>query len=894
MTPTDPGSAHLACEHDELQLTKAILDELPSMVCSFLPGGTIRYVNQAYCDYFGKEREELIGKTFIDLIPEAQQQLVIDNINTLCQEHPELEHEHQVVAPDGTLRWHHWLNRAIFDDSGELIAYQAIGQDVTKRHKVQHDYRLLFDEMTLGYALHEIICDGEGQPVDYRFLLINPAFEQITGLKAADVEGQTVLQVLPATEKFWIDTYGQVALRGTPVTIENYSRELGKYFSVKAFQPAPGQFATLITDISDQRQMTKALAKSEERFSLAMAFANDGLFDWDLQSNKIYYSPGWKRLLGYEDDELANEFSVWEQLTDPAQVDESWTMLREVLDGSRKAFVKEFRMRHKKGHWVDILSRANVVRDGQGEALRVVGTHVDISERKAVEQALLKEKNKAERYLNLAGVLFVGLDRQGRVNVVNDKACEVLQVSREQILGQDWFANHIPASEQQQVRAVFDQLMTGDVEPVEYFENSVLTSTGEERVLAWHNTIIVDEGRISGILGSGEDITVRKQLERQVLQSQKMEAIGTLAGGIAHDFNNILAAIMGYCELALESLPEKNPVRHDIDEVLGAGRRATELVKQILTFSRQAEESLADVDLAPVLKEAIKLMRATLPASIGLEVHVPDDLPIVQADPTQVHQVLMNLCTNAKHALPDQNGEIIIRIGDRQVAQQGDVELCPQLAAGHYVEIQVSDNGCGMDVDLQSRIYEPFFSTREVGLGTGLGLAVVHGIVSRHQGEIGLVSGPGQGSSFHVFFPVSTGGLDTPGPEEQRLPKGREHIVVVDDDRQLAAMLAKMLERLGYRVDACHTGQQVLAMLAEESQEMDLLITDMTMPEMTGAQLAEQVLARRPQLPIILCTGFSELINEELAKKAGMAAYLMKPVSREKLAQTVRQVLDRG
>ncbi|MBU0480012.1 MAG: response regulator [Proteobacteria bacterium] len=387
----------------------------------------------------------------------------------------------------------------------------------------------------------------------------------------------------------------------------------------------------------------------------------------------------------------------------------------------------------------------------------------------------------------------------------------------------------------------------------------------------------------------------RQDLQFQLQQAQKMEAIGTLAGGIAHDFNNILTAIIGYSELARLETPAEDKISDYLAEVLKAGLRAKELVTQILAFSRQSHSNRQPLDIKPILKESLKLIRATIPTTIRIDQDLSESCGCVQADPTQIHQVIMNLCTNAHHAMRDRSGVLSISLHKVEIHKEDAKVLGYKMTPGRYLKLQISDTGCGMKKEVIDRIFEPYFTTKEEGKGTGMGLAVVHGIVKAHHGHISVYSEPGKGSTFSIYLPeIETAAspvcpaIETP----MAIPRGTERLLVVDDEPQITSMIRKMLANFGYRVTTFPGSTAALQAFLAAPDSFDLVITDMTMPEMTGLELAVKMLAARRDIPIILCSGHGGPAIEKEVREAGISTYLTKPLVLRELAQAVRKELD--
>ncbi|MGD8549522.1 MAG: response regulator [Desulfobacterales bacterium] len=386
------------------------------------------------------------------------------------------------------------------------------------------------------------------------------------------------------------------------------------------------------------------------------------------------------------------------------------------------------------------------------------------------------------------------------------------------------------------------------------------------------------------------DITEQKELEAQLRQAYKMESIGTLAGGIAHDFNNILGIILGNTELAMDDVPEWNPARLNLEEVRTASLRAKDVVRQLLSFARKTGPERKPININSVITGALKLLRSSIPTSIEIRSNITKESQVILADPTQINQVMINLCTNAAQAVEDEDG--VIEVILEKVALEESTAQYYGLSPGLYARLTVNDTGHGIDPEIQDRIFDPYFTTREVGKGSGMGLAVVHGIVMNHDGTILVDSSIGKGATFKVFFPI----VETePLPEittDEDLPTGKERIIFIDDEESILRMGRQRLERLGYMVESTTSPIEALALFRSQPDQFDLVITDLTMPKMTGDKLVKEILNIRPDIPVILCTGFSEKLDEEKAREIGAADYLEKPLDKRDFAFKVRKVLD--
>ncbi len=398
-------------------------------------------------------------------------------------------------------------------------------------------------------------------------------------------------------------------------------------------------------------------------------------------------------------------------------------------------------------------------------------------------------------------------------------------------------------------------------------------------------------GRIISYAALSRDVTEEIRLESQLRQAQKLEAVGTLAGGIAHDFNNMLAIIMGNAELALDDLADVPEPRNNIEHILEAAKRGRDLVKQILTFSRKNCQERKNLALTPLLKETWKFLRSSLPTTIEMHADFGAEQDMVLADPGQMQQILMNLAANSAQAMQEGRGELRL-ILENVFFGPSDPLPSGEMMPGGYLLLTIADNGVGMTETVRKRLFEPFFTTRKAGQGTGMGLAVVYGIVKAHGGAIAVESAPRKGASFRIYLPLVRAPRNRKAEDVDSLPGGRERVLLVDDEEALASTLRATLERLGYEVTAFTKGIEAWRVFLADPSRFDVAITDQTMPGMTGTMLAEKILRLRKDMPIILCTGHSDAVAPETARTLGIRAFVMKPVARSNLARTIRRVLD--
>ncbi|MDY6950756.1 MAG: PAS domain S-box protein [Thermodesulfobacteriota bacterium] len=635
-------------------------------------------------------------------------------------------------------------------------------------------------------------------------------------------------------------------------------------------------------EVQERKQAEEALRGGEERFRTLFQNVPDPIFILDGKDGQIFnaneaafeqYGYGREEMIGLRPQDI----DTFEQ---GVHVEKR---LAEIQKRGRLVFETEHRKADGDVFPVEVHCR---LLDFRGEPTFLTVCR-DISERR---QAETERRESEEKYRLLAEDSLTGvfIHQDGKYVFVNQRFADIHGYTRGELVGKDALML-IHRDDRSFAEEMLSTRLKGESAPERY----EIRRLRKDEKTVWCEMMAnrVDYGGNPAIMGNVIDITGRKRLEAQLRQAHKMEAIGTLAGGVAHDFNNILGIVLGNTELALDDIPDSYPVTHNLKEIRQACLRAKDLVKQILAFSRQAAQEQRPVHLGPIIKEALDLLRCTIPTTIDIRQHISVAADTVLADSTQIHQVLINLCTNAAQAMSEEGGVLEVSLKDLHPDEEGATEH-PHQKPGDHVILTVKDTGHGVDPSIAERIFEPYFTTKEVGQGSGMGLAVAHGIVRSHGGAITLESVPGRGATFRVLLPRVEGEAEPDALSSEAIVGGRERILFVDDEASLVGLARTMLKRMGYDVVTARGSLEALDVFRNGPDRFDLVITDMTMPHMTGDRLAEELMRIRPDIRVVLCTGHSERINEEKARAMGICDFLLKPILRSEVAKTIRRVLD--
>ena len=870
------------------------------------------YVNSRLERMLGYEPGEMLGRHLEEFMDEEGRRLAREKMAVRESGLPET-HEFKFIRHDGTELWTLLSTSPVLSASGQFDGALAMLTDITQRRRAEeelkerdHRFKKLSSHVpgmiyqfkrrpdgtycvpfTTDAVMEVFGCTPEEVREDYAPITRVILAEDWDGVIRS-------IQQSAARMTTWQCTF-RVQIPGRPV------RWMLGNSTPERLDDGSIVWHGFITDITERKEAGEALLQSEERYRRLFEDAVLGIFRSTPTGELVDANPALAAIFGFESPEQmkASVGNLTTLYDDPACRKE---MIKRLLE-TDKPIRTEGRFLRRDGTLFIGNLHLWAVRGEHDKILHLEGFVEDITERKLWEEAIEQLRRQTELILNSAGEGILGLDLEGKHTFVNPAAAGMLGFELTELIGRQGHNMYHHTKESgdrfpEEECPIYQSYRSGRACSIT--QDIFWRKDGSSFPVRYSCAPLIEGGKVLGAVVTFRDITEQRQIEAekdrltvQLAQAQKMEAVGTLAGGIAHDFNNILGIIMGYAEIAGLDLPFDSSAKESIAEVLKATRRAKDLVAQILTFSRKQVQEKRPLRLVPVIKEALKLLRASLPATIDIrrEIDLVEGDDLTLGDPTQIHQILMNLSTNAAHAMRDHGGILSVSLTRIALHSAGDAGVM-ELGPGQYLKLTVQDTGHGMDRSVLDRIFDPYFTTKGPGEGTGLGLAVVHGIVKNHNGAIIVHSEPGTGTAFQVYLPTLEREASPIETAPVSIARGSERIIVVDDEEKLAIAIKRMLEYLGYKVTAMTSSVATLSLFRQHPEGFDLLVTDYTMPEMTGIDLAKEIIGVRPGFPIILCTGFSEKISEDIVKSMGIRALLMKPVTLLGLAETVRGALE--
>jgi PAS domain S-box-containing protein len=862
---------------------------------------TLKLVNPSIAMFLGCTADELIGKRFTDFIHTDDSEAVFRRYSEqLAGQKQRLRFNFRAVDKAGNVKWLDGGTALISWEGKPAISLFAI--DISQRKRVEEAlqesekrYRELVEKANDMIYL----TDANGH-----FLVFNAVGMKITGYSQEEIVQKHYLAMIhpdyrDQVERFYglqfvkriPDTYYEAPI----VSHEGKTVWIGQNVHLVMEGDTVVGFQAICRDITDRKRAEDELRASEERLELALSGADLGSWDWNLKTGYAVWNERASRMLGYLPGEVQTNLRTWKDLVHP----EDWPRVSEVLNShleGRVSFIElEYRLRCKSGEWKWILSRGKIVAyDTDGTPLRMTGTSLDITERKQMEQALRESEERYRAIFNNAAVGINLSDRDTRFLQVNSRSASMLGYTQEELKALTVLDITHP-DDREFSMANLSALIDGKIGSYRvqkrYVRRDGEVVWADVHVSAIHNR----RGEFVANLAVIEDITDRKRAEQerermraQLLQAQKMEAIGTLTGGMAHEFNNLLTIVSGYAELLLSEKSESDPEHSDLKRIVHAAQRGAELVRSLLAFSRKSEMNFAPVNLNSEVEQVKKLLDRTLPKMIEIELNLCDGLKTVEADSGQIRQLLMNLALNARDAMPE-GGKL--SIGTNNLGE-GNLSAPSGAKPGDYVQLTVSDTGIGMDGETLDRIFEPFYSTKGLAYKTGMGLAVVHGIIEQHGGYVRCDSKPEHGTTFQIYLPAAQPRkADSVSVKAQPLG-GTETILIVDDEEYVRDLASRFLERAGYRVITAEDARMALGLCDKERSDISLVILDLIMPKIGGRQCLDELLKIDPRLKVLIASGYSDAENREELVRAGAKGFVGKPFHMTELLQALRDVLD--
>jgi PAS domain S-box-containing protein len=753
-------------------------------------------------------------------------------------------------------------------------------------------FRSLFHHMIEAVALHELVVDDDGKPIDYRILDVNPEYQRCFGLTRERVVGKLATEAYGVEHAPYLREYADAALSGEPSRFETYLAPFDRYYDVSVAPFGHMQFATISLDVSERKRNESALRESEALLRRTQRVAHIGSYRMSIATGGWTGTDGLDQVFGIGPS-YARDVEGWMNLVHPEDREEIHRHLAEDVIKGGEDFDRSYRIVRKNDgvvRWVRAMGELE--RDASGVPIQIIGVLQDVTESMLAGQQLRASEERFRRMFESIPSPVALAELDGTIIHCNDAYCEITGYSRDEIVGNTSrsFATWVDAAQRQEI---YDAVSRGDT--AEGVEFKLRRRDGQLRTVVLSLRTFELSGR-SVVLSAARDVTDQRNLEQQMLHSQKLESLGVLAGGIAHDFNNLLTSILGNADLARTEMSPLAPSRASLEGIEVAARRAADLCRQLLAYSGHGRFLIQPLSLQELVEEMGHLLSVSISKKVVLKYHFPMGSPAVEGDATQLRQVVMNLIVNASEAIGERSGIVSVTVGLAH-CDAGYLKGCygaDGMQPGDYVYLEVADTGCGMDKATMERIFDPFFSTKFTG--RGLGLAAVLGIVRGHRGAIKVYSEPGRGSSFKLLLPASERSASQPKSRlEIRIPtRDSGTILLADDEETIRNLGRRMLQRAGFDVVVASDGREAIEKFAGHKDAIDLVILDLTMPSLDGEACFRELRQLMPAVRVILSSGYNEqdIVNRFAGK--GLAGFVQKPYTAEELLSKVREALGKA
>lgn len=858
--------------------------------------GKFLYLNPAWEKTLGYHLDEMLGNSFPNFQSPEVAQRDLKEFSRILQGGTVKGYETTYLHKSGKEIHLVFNAKIVRDNMGVVTGTRGTAYDITDRkeaekalRKSEMQYRSLFQNLNSSFSLYEVVLDENGDPCDYKILAVNPMYEKTVGVKATDVVGKTLLEAYPQTETAWLETMHSTVLSGTPFSIENYAREVDKWIEITVYVPEKGQLAMIATDVTDRKRVEKELRESEDRFNLFLENSPIYVFFKDENIRSLRLSRNYEKMLGMPLDHL-----IGKNMDDLFPSDLAKKMIQDdkniIYNGKTIETIEELNGR------IYTTTKFPVKREGQKPFL--AGFTIDITETTLAERALAEEKERLAVTLRSIGDAVITTNSEGTVTMLNKAAEMLINCPPSEAIGlplADVFDVRDTKNGENNLTAIEEMIMAGKI--TETAKHTYLIKTeGGEIITSYSGAAIQDKERESiGAVHVFRDITEEKnaQKERETLseqlhQSQKMDAIGKLAGGIAHDFNNSLSGIIGATELLLSYQNDEETRKKYLNLILSAATNAGDLAQKLLLFSRKGNKVNAILDMTSIITDLLDLLDHTINKNISISINNRAKNTTITGDSSLLQNALMNIAINASHVMPE-GGEIEFSLDNRMITSNECKKSPFDIEPGEYLNVSIRDTGWGMSEETQSHIFEPFYTTKERGKGTGLGLATVYGTVQDHHGSITVTSEVGKGTLFQILLPLTNASPN--GVEEKETISGSGTILLIDDEELIRVSASALLEMLGYNVIIAVDGQDGLQKYQENT--IDLVIVDMIMPIMGGRETITKLREIDAQLPIIVCSGFASDSDIVSLQSQNISGYIHKPFRKDELAKIVSQALKK-